>query len=144
MTFRLIKGLFRVCIEMKKSFCEFFAKIFSFFRLSFEIFVLIVKFRFNLFFKKMQNFRNIRNAKISRKKYNIMKKFEIYKKAKFLRKFIKKRKIQLEFVWFLWNFSRNFASLSYFSLHSFSRKNAKFREKAMMTFPTLFIGFFIH
>ena len=76
----------------------------------------------------MLNFREVRNAK----------------NQHFCENSSKKEKIQLEFIWFLWNFSRNFASLSYFSLHSFSRKNAKFREKAMMTFPTLFIGFFIH
>ena len=129
MTFRLIKGLFRVCIEMKKSFCEFFAKIFSFFRLSFEIFVLIVKFRFNLFFKKMQNFRNIRNAKISRKKDNIMKKFEIYKKVIFLRKFIKKNKYSLSLYGFMEFFAKFCFAFVFFTSFIFSKKMLNFAKK---------------
>ena len=76
MTFRLIKGLFRVCIEKKKSFCEFFRK-------NFRIFSFIFwNFRFYREISLQSVF--LKNAEFSRSKK--------CEKSTFLRKFIKKGK----------------------------------------------------
>ena len=115
----------------KKLFTKIFAFCILFACEKYENFSFFAKLHFNLFFKNMQNFRKVKNAKILRKKG--MRRFREKRKRKFreknvldARKFIKKYiMLGIQYVYFR-EISLRFRIFCFIPFHE---KNEKFREK---------------